>query len=39
MKTDTRNYGIQREYGPRLEASRPGLMSVEGERTWWCWPI
>jgi hypothetical protein len=34
MKTDTRNYGIQREYGPRLEASRPGLMSVEGERTW-----
>ena len=34
MKTDTRNYGIQREYGPRLEASRPGMMSVEGERTW-----
>jgi uncharacterized Tic20 family protein len=34
MKTDTRNYGIQREYGPRLEASTPGLMSVEGERTW-----
>jgi uncharacterized protein len=34
MKTDARNYGIQREYGPRLEASRPGLMSVEGERTW-----
>ena len=34
MKTDARNYGIQREYGPRLEASRPGLMSVEGEHTW-----
>ena len=34
MKTDARNYGIQREYGPRLEASRPGLMSVEGARTW-----
>jgi uncharacterized protein len=34
MKTDARNYGIQREYGPRLEASRPGMMSVEGERTW-----
>ena len=34
MKTDARNYGIQHEYGPRLEGSRPGLMSVEGERTW-----
>ena len=34
MKTDARNYGIQHEYGPQLEASRMGVMSVEGERTW-----
>jgi uncharacterized protein len=34
MKTDARNYGIQREYSPRLEVSAPGVMSVEGERTW-----
>jgi uncharacterized protein len=34
MKTDARNYGIQREYGPRLEAPGPGVMSIEGERTW-----
>jgi uncharacterized Tic20 family protein len=34
MKSDARNYGIQRDYGPRLEASIPGAMSVEGERTW-----
>jgi uncharacterized protein len=34
MKADERNYGIQREYRPQLEASRPGVMSVEGERTW-----
>ena len=34
MKTDARNYGIQREYGPRVEVSAPGVMSVEGERTW-----
>ena len=34
MKTDARNYGIQREYGPRLEISGPGVMSLEGERTW-----
>ncbi len=34
MKTDAKNYGIQREYGPRLEVSAPGVMSVEGERTW-----
>jgi uncharacterized protein len=34
MKTEARNYGIQREYGPLPEASRPGMMSAEGERTW-----
>jgi uncharacterized protein len=34
MKTDARNYGIQREYGPRLEAPGTGVMSVEYERTW-----
>ena len=34
MKTDARNYGIQREYGPRLEAPGLGVMSVEYERTW-----
>jgi uncharacterized Tic20 family protein len=34
MKTDARNYGIQHEYGPRLEVPTPGVMSVEGERTW-----
>jgi uncharacterized protein len=34
MKTDARNYGIQHEYGPRLEVSAPGVMSVEGERAW-----
>ena len=34
MKTDSRNYGIQHDYGPRLEASRAGVMSVGGERTW-----
>jgi uncharacterized protein len=34
MKTDAMNYGIQREYGPRLEAPGPGVMSVEYERTW-----
>ena len=34
MKTDARNYGIQREYGPQLEAVGPGMMSVEHERTW-----
>jgi uncharacterized Tic20 family protein len=34
MNTDARNYGIQREYGPRLETPRSDLMSVEGERTW-----
>ena len=34
MKTDARNYGIQREYGLLPEAPGPGVMSVEGERTW-----
>jgi len=34
MKTDARNYGIQREYGPQLEALGPGVMSLEYERTW-----
>jgi uncharacterized Tic20 family protein len=34
MKTDVRNYGIQREYGPLPEAPSPSVMSVEGERTW-----
>jgi uncharacterized Tic20 family protein len=34
MRTDARNYGIQREYGPQLEAPGPGMMSLEYERTW-----
>jgi uncharacterized Tic20 family protein len=34
MKTDARNYGIQRDYGPLPEAPRFGVMCVEGERTW-----
>jgi uncharacterized protein len=34
MKTDARNYGIQRAYGPQLEVPGPGLMSVEHERVW-----
>jgi uncharacterized Tic20 family protein len=34
MKTDARNYGIQREYGPQLEAPGSGVMSLESERTW-----
>ena len=34
MKTDARNYGIQREYGPQLEVPASGVMSVGGERTW-----
>jgi uncharacterized Tic20 family protein len=34
MKTDGRNYGIQREYGPRLEIPGPGVLSLEGQRTW-----
>ena len=34
MKTDARNYGIQREYGPQLEVPASGVMSVGGARTW-----
>ena len=34
MKTDARNYGIQREYDPPLESAGPTVMSVEYERTW-----
>jgi uncharacterized protein len=34
MKTDARNYGIQREYGPQLEAPGSDVMSLESERTW-----
>ena len=34
MRTDARNYGIQREYCPQLEAPEPGVMSLEYERTW-----
>jgi uncharacterized Tic20 family protein len=34
MKTDARNYGIQHEYGPRLEVPAPGVIGVEGERAW-----
>ncbi len=34
MKSDARNYGIQREYDPPLESPAPSVMSVEYERTW-----
>ena len=34
MNTETRNYGIQREYDRRLETPALGVMSVEDERTW-----
>lgn len=34
MNTGTTNYGIQREYDPRLETPAFGVMSVEDERTW-----
>ena len=34
MKSETRNYGIQREYDPPLESAGPSVMSVEYERTW-----
>lgn len=32
MKVDATNYGIQREYDPRVRTPVPGGMSVEGER-------
>ena len=34
MKSDARNYGIQREYGPPLKSPGPSVKSVEYERTW-----
>ena len=34
MKVDATNYGIQREYDPRVAPSVPGVMSTEGERIW-----
>ena len=35
MERERANYGIQREYEPRLEPPRwGGSMSVEGERAW-----
>jgi len=34
MKSEARNYGIQREYDPPLESPGPSVMSVEYERTW-----
>jgi uncharacterized Tic20 family protein len=34
MNSDVRNYGIQQEYGPPLEAPGAGVMSVQNERTW-----
>src|SRR5215210_5467230 len=34
MKGDATNYGIQREYDPRIAPLAPGVMSVEGERFW-----
>lgn len=34
MKTETTNYGIQRDYDPRLATPHLGTMSLEDERTW-----
>ena len=34
MRVDATNYGIQREYGPRTARLAPGMVGVEGERTW-----
>jgi len=34
MKGDATNYGIQREYDPRIAPLAPGVMSVEGEHFW-----
>lgn len=34
MKTDARNYPIQRVYGSRLETPAFNMMRIENERTW-----
>ena len=34
MNTETRNYGIQREYDVRLETPAFSVMSAQDERTW-----
>ena len=34
MNVEATNYGIQREYDPRVRTPVPGGMSVEGERAW-----
>jgi uncharacterized protein len=34
MNTETRNYGIQREYDQRLETPAFSVMSADDERTW-----
>jgi uncharacterized Tic20 family protein len=34
MKVDVTNYGIQREYDPRVGTLTPSVMSLEGERVW-----
>lgn len=34
MRIGTTNYGIQREYDPPVGTLAPGVMSLEGERTW-----
>ena len=34
MKSEARNYGIQREYDPPLESAGPSVTSVEYERMW-----
>ena len=34
MTVEATNYGIQREYDPRVAPPAPGVMGVEGERVW-----
>ena len=34
MKVEATNYGIQREYDPRVVPRAPGVTSIEGERVW-----
>lgn len=34
MKVDATNYGIQREYDPRIAPRATGVTGVEGERIW-----